>query len=112
MHARMIHNMKGKRSPIPYGKKGQVTNNYLHIRSTHSYSHVVTSNCYPLDACLSQAYLYYTSHNTHCFRTALQKIMMVMFIITSCLIVAFSRLDLNIVYILQQYISNQGVDTL
>ncbi|ROK15734.1 Kynurenine 3-monooxygenase [Anabarilius grahami] len=23
MHARMIHNMNGKRSPIPYGKKGQ-----------------------------------------------------------------------------------------
>uniref|UniRef100_A0A9J7ZUB6 Kynurenine 3-monooxygenase n=1 Tax=Cyprinus carpio carpio TaxID=630221 RepID=A0A9J7ZUB6_CYPCA len=25
MHARMIHNLNGKRSPIPYGKKGQVT---------------------------------------------------------------------------------------
>lgn len=24
MHARMIHSVNGKRSPIPYGKKGQV----------------------------------------------------------------------------------------
>lgn len=24
MHARMIHSLNGKQSPIPYGKKGQV----------------------------------------------------------------------------------------
>lgn len=25
MHARMIHSLSGKQSPIPYGKKGQVS---------------------------------------------------------------------------------------
>ena len=25
MHSRMIHSLNGKQSPIPYGKKGQVT---------------------------------------------------------------------------------------
>uniref|UniRef100_A0A671SSU7 Kynurenine 3-monooxygenase n=1 Tax=Sinocyclocheilus anshuiensis TaxID=1608454 RepID=A0A671SSU7_9TELE len=63
MHARMIHNLNGKRSPIPYGKKGQVT--VTIFRFTHSYSHKYrTSNCCPLDPYLSSSEMH--SHMTVC----------------------------------------------
>ncbi len=53
-------------------------------------------------ATLKMVYLHSVFHKTHCLKVVLEKIMIIMFIISQ-MSVAFSRLELggNIVYVLQ-----------